>query len=64
MNIEYKIGDVIYLATDPDQLPRVVKGVLLNQSGVQYELGSGELNSWHWNFEITKKQNVLLKTNS
>lgn len=57
---EYNLGDIVYLATDPDQLPRMVTAFGVRKQGsMLYELSLGEMSSSHQDFEITKERKVI-----
>ncbi len=58
---KYKIGQIVYLKTDPDQNDMIVTGINIRQTGLTYELSFGDSNSWHYDIEITKDRNVLKK---
>jgi hypothetical protein len=48
-----KLGQIVYLKTDPSQLERIITGILLRQTGKEYYLGCGEIESSHYEIEIT-----------
>lgn len=50
----YKIGDTVFLKTDPDQLERLVTGISIRQSGISYAVAKSSNESWHYDFEISK----------
>lgn len=59
---DHGIGDVVYLATDPDQEPRLVVGILLKPNDLlMYELAWCEDTSYHYSFEIVTEQDLLKK---
>lgn len=53
---------MVYLITDPEQLPRLVTAKIqaLN-GGVIWELSSGTETSRHYTKEISKQKNELLR---
>lgn len=60
---EYDFGDIVYLVTDKEQLPRIVVCVLCYKRGeLLYKLCCGTLQSDHYEYEISKEINVLLAT--
>lgn len=61
LNNEFTIGQVVYLKTDPDQLPRIVLRILISSNGYTYEIGCGMLMSYHYEHEISEEVNVLAK---
>jgi len=59
MNSNYKLGDIVYLYTDIDQLERMVTSITFKANGcVVYELSCGTSNSDHYEIEISKKKNI------
>lgn len=61
INNAYEIGDEVYLKTDFDQLLRIVTGIIVRPSCVVYELSQGSANSEHYDFEISREINELIK---
>ncbi len=55
-------GDVVYLKTDKDQLPRIVFCLKVFPNEILYELAAGTTCSTHYEFELSKEVNVLLNT--
>ena len=64
INNAYEIGDVVYLKTDKEQLPRIVYCIKVYKNDYSYELACGTVTSGHYDFEISKEVDVLIKTNS
>ena len=60
-NTKYTHGDVVYLRTDPDQLPRMVTSISIYPSGVTYNLSHCVANSDHYEMEITSEPNQSVK---
>lgn len=57
---KYNLGDVVYLATDPDQYARIVTSILIEGNrSILYELSLSQNVSRHYDFEITTDKNVL-----
>lgn len=53
-------GEIVYLKTDREQLPRLVSCIkVYSQGEVMYELISGTLSSVHYEFEISKEKNLV-----
>lgn len=53
-------GEIVYLKTDREQLPRLVSCIKVYVQGeVMYELISGTLSSVHYEFEISKEKNLV-----
>lgn len=62
MNIKAKflIQEIVFLKTDPEQLPRMVTGIVIRQDTLLYCLGSGANESSHYEFEISKEKTFIL----
>jgi hypothetical protein len=58
----YEIGEVVYLKTDQQQLPRIVYCIKVYKNEALYELASGTTTSSHYEFELSKEINVLMTT--
>lgn len=62
-NIKFNIGQIVYLKTDKEQLPRIVTCIILKPENViNYGLTSIGDETWHYGFEIEEEKNVLLST--
>lgn len=60
INNEYEIGDIVYLKTDQDQLPRIVNCIKVFKHGeLNYELAQGTLVSLHYEFELQKEKTII-----
>lgn len=56
---EYKIGDVVYLLTDPEQNARMVIGYIIRQDySLVYILGCGVLETDHHSIEMSDTKSV------
>ena len=55
-------GDIVYLKTDKDQLPRIVYCLKVFPNEILYEVTAGTLTSAHYEFELSKEANVLMQT--
>lgn len=58
--IEFKINTFVYLRSDPEQLKRLVTGILLFESATQYRLSCGTEETDHWTHEISKERDIML----
>jgi hypothetical protein len=61
---EYKIGDTVFLKTDPSQMERMVYAIEMRgvKSNILYGLVCGDETSDHWEFEITRDKDDLKAT--
>lgn len=56
----FQFGQVVYLKTDKEQLPRMVVRLSVKPGEVLYCLAAGTVESWHLDFEISEQINVLM----
>lgn len=63
---KFEKGEVVYLKTDKDQLPRMVYGfdICGSLNEIIYRLACGTQISNHYDFEITREVNVSLLYNT
>lgn len=59
INVEFELGQAVWLKTDTEQLERIVTQLIICEGGVMYELSCGEDSSAHWGFEITDSEDTL-----
>lgn len=57
--LEFQIGQVVYLVTDPEQLERMVYSYTINNREVIYNLTQGTTTSGHFNFEISTEKKII-----
>jgi hypothetical protein len=53
LDLDFNIGDVVYLKTDEDQLKRIITGIYLTQNEVIYYVSKGTDESKHYSFELS-----------
>lgn len=61
VRVDFAMGEVVYLKTDPDQLPRIVTGIDIRpggSAGWRYQLGGGVSDSYHYAMEITREKKI------
>jgi len=61
---KYNIKDFVYLTTDTEQKKRIVIGILVREGHILYELASGDISSYHNDFEISKEKDVLITSDN
>lgn len=57
---KYSIGQVVFLKTDPDQLPRIVTQIKITSKDILYQLSICASVSDHYDYEISENKNVLV----
>ncbi len=59
---KYSIGDFVYLATDVDQIKRLITAITIYPGGhLTYTLTECASTSDHYDFEITADENIEIK---
>lgn len=64
IDIAHKIGQSVYLKTDPEQQERIVVGYILSPGELLYRLACGAEVSNHYDFEIIREKDVLKMVSS
>lgn len=65
IEVEFEIGDMVYLKTDKEQLKRVVTSISVTNMGqITYYLYCGTVGSSHYGFEISTEIDVVVKVTS
>lgn len=59
---KYDFGQMVYLITDKDQLPRMITGLLIKPTHIMYEISQGTQSCWAAAIELSSEINVLTKT--
>jgi hypothetical protein len=59
--ITFDIGDIVFLKTDAEQLPRVITGILMRPNGFLYYLSNSTNETSHYEIEISKEVNETIK---
>jgi hypothetical protein len=59
---KYELSEEVYLKTDLDQQVRIVTAIHVHPSGqIIYVLACGTMASEHYDFEISREVNELIK---
>ena len=58
-NLEYMIGDLVYITTDPEQYKRIVIGYELSPNGIIYRLCIDNSVTMHYKCELTRDKIVF-----
>jgi len=59
--LTFDIGDIVFLKTDSEQLPRVITGILMRPNGFLYYLSNSTNETSHYEIEISKEVNETIK---
>lgn len=58
---EFALGEIVYLKTDEDQLPRIIIGIEYCLSRTYlYRLSQGSKDSYHYEQEIAREKNLIV----
>jgi len=55
----FDIGQRIFLKIDPEQIERMVTGIVVRPNGIMYEVSSGVEVSTHYDIEMSSEVDVL-----
>ena len=60
---KYDFGDIVYLLTDKEQLPRIIRGIEIFKAGeLLYAVNCGTQESRHYEFELSLEKNIVLSS--
>ena len=55
INNKFKLGEMVYLRTDPDQFTRIIVAIQITvDGGMLYKLAIGMNEQWHYEVELTR----------
>ena len=66
MNFKIKLGELVFLKTDDEQLPRIVTQISISGGSmsdyiITYELSQGQESSEHYDSEILTSKDLKIK---
>ena len=57
---EFKLGQTVYLKTDPEQYARIVIAIQVTvDGGIIYKLAINMTDQWHYGVEISDTKDVI-----
>jgi hypothetical protein len=56
---KYNIGDIVFLVTDKEQIPRQITGILQRPYGFIYYLSNNTNETTHYDIEFSRDINIL-----
>jgi len=59
IEIEYKIKDMVYVITDPDQNKGIVTAFLIDENSVMYRVCVGSNSNYYYAFELTTEKTIF-----
>lgn len=60
--VEYEIGDMVYIKTDPDQNRAQVQGYQIDKNGLMYDVTRNAMAFLCYGFELTREKDVEIAT--
>ena len=63
LQAKYKLGEPVYLTTDPDQIERIVTGIIHRPHGIVYIVALVGAETYHYDIELSREPNILKKVN-
>jgi hypothetical protein len=65
INNQFELGEIIYLKTEVEQLPRIIIGIqICADGGLIYKCSQGTEVDWHYEIEMSDTLDILLKTSN
>lgn len=59
---KFTFGEIVYLKTDVEQIPRIVTNLEINPGSIVYIVFAGTNHSRHYDFELSTDVDYSLKT--
>lgn len=64
INNKFNLGQIVFLKTDPEQMKRLVTEIYISPGdNIGYQLSLENLNSVHYELEITATPDIKMKYN-
>jgi len=59
INNKFKLGETVYLKTDPDQYLRIITAILITaDGGILYKLAINMNEQFHYEIEIQREKSI------
>lgn len=59
ITLKYKLKQIVYIKTDPEQLPHIITAFRIDNDGVLYEASYINNRAYFQDFEISPNKDVL-----
>jgi hypothetical protein len=59
---KFYFGQIVYLKTDKEQMPRIVTAIKITPHEIIYELFAGTVCSNHYDIEMSETADILMTT--
>ena len=56
---EFKLGQKVYIVTDPEQFVRIITKYIITENSIEYEVAMGMMTVICQHFEISEDKNIL-----
>lgn len=60
MKPKYHIGEIVYLISDSDQLPRIITGIMFRPHGFCYYISCATEETRHYEIEVSHEKTYVL----
>lgn len=57
--VHFKIGQIVFIRTDPDQYPRMITGYKVGPYDILYIVSLVSLETHHFDFELSASKDVI-----
>ena len=61
IKLPFYLGQYVFFKTDEEQRKHIVTGIIIRSTGIVIEVSDSGIKSEVYDFELTAKENVLLK---
>ena len=61
INVCFKIGQSVYLTTDPEQFERLVTGYMIEKDTIRYQVSMGSDVGYHADYELSAECDTFKK---
>lgn len=61
VNVEYRVGDIVYVVTDASQSPHQVTEIVLKDKDIFYGVSTYSDVYWFYGFQLSPERNDLLR---
>lgn len=59
---KYALGDIVWLKTDREEIPRMISGLVIRPTGILYTLACGEKEGTHYDIELSAEKPSATKS--
>lgn len=59
IDVKFRIREIVYIMTDPDQNRGVVTGYLVDETSILYRVAIGQNYSYYYDFELSTDKTIF-----